>query len=430
MYQTSRDANTTLVNRPFSFMAPSRPRKMLPEGNPNQNHDPLVENGLFVETPNPFNIKRSHVIYVNRLFPSLDESSIEQELMRCGCPMPFYIKINRGAEIPIPTTFETSPSTEELLLDYAKSNTFLPFPDKVIETYVKKDTKRKVAIIRAKYQTMDDLEMVFVTQPNMIHLEQPVRFQAQFKISLRIEKKLWQFRETQIRTYLDGLKIQKVLFRVSTKSPANVWLFIEGPRLEILDVIRKKVDEFLQFKFYKHNNIDLLFTSYGNDQLLALDVTPGYIYFTFTAKRIRVYGEEQERNAVIAKLDGLVQKLQALVIDIPLVILKSSLAQVSRNLSTYHNAGLSGKLRLSYNRILATGTEEAIEMLKTALKDHLVPPRNEINTGDCGLCFDTLINPISLQVSFPIQPIFFYSIHCLLLHTNFSYVLINSAPTV
>ena len=379
-------------------MSPSRPKINHSQQDPGQNYDPLVQNSRFVET-NPFNIKRNYAVYIRGLAPSLDEVDVQEELKRRGCPLPFAIKINRNAEIVIPKT--DTQTVEEALLSYAKSRGFLPFQDKVIDkVIVKKDARCKLVNIRARYQTMDDVEMVFVTQPNMYHLDQSVRFQAQFKISLRAEKELWQFRETQIKRYLDGMKVQRISFRINNKSPIHIWLFVEAPRLEFLDTIRKKVDEFLHFKFYKHTKLDLLFTRYGNAQLLALDVKPGFINSNFTAKRIRIYGDEQERNHVIALLDGLVQQLQALVIDVPLVIRKASLPQVSQNLATYQNAALSCELRMFYNRVMATGTEDGIEMLNDALKDHLLPPRTEINPGECGLCFDTLINPISLQVQY------------------------------
>lgn len=388
-------------------MSPSRPRIANPQDNfhPDQHDDPPVENDRFViEASNSLNIKKAYTIFIRRLASSIDEIDIEEEFKLRECPLPFYIKILRGEEIAISKTHNQDErahqTAEEKLLSYATSKGFLPFQDKIIETYVKKDVKRKLVTIRARYETMDDVEMVFVTQPHMTHLDQSVRFQADFRISLRVEKALWRFRESKIQAFLGGLKVLNVMFKVSKKFPTHIWLFVEAPRLEFLDVIRKKVDEFLQCKFYKHSKLDLLFTRYGNQQLLALNVKPGFIHSNFNSKRIRIYGDEQERSHVIDLLDRLVKKLQVLVIDASLVVRKSSVVQVQRNLIAYRNAGLESEIRLLHTRIMVTGTEEGIVRLKNALKKHLLPPRTAITAGECGLCFDTLINPISLQVEY------------------------------
>ena len=401
-YRTAEHANSALDIRPFSFMSPSRPRITNPQDNhrPDPHDDPPVENDRFVVEPsNALNANRLYTVYIRRLASSIDEVDIEEELKLRECPLPFYLKIIRGDEIAIPKT-HAKDVPEEALLDYAIFKGFLPFQDKIIDTYVKKDAKRKLVTIRARYETMDDVEMVFVTQPHMTHLDQSVRFQADFRISLRVEKALWQYRETQIQAFLDGLKVLRVTFKVSKKFPTHIWLFVEAPRLEFLDAIRKKVDEFLQCKFYKHAHLDLLFTRYGNQQLLSLNVKPGFIHLNFTSKQIRIYGDEQERDRVVRLLDRLVEKLQTIVIDASLVIRKSSLVQVEKNLPAYRNTGLKGEIRLFHTRMIVTGSAEGIGKLKIALKDHLLPPRTAINPGECGLCFDTLINPISLQVKY------------------------------
>jgi hypothetical protein len=120
--------------------------------------------------------------------------------------------------------------------------------------------------------------------------------------------------------------------------------------------------------------------------------------FNAATKAIRIYGSETERQEISQKLDNLVETLKLLRIDVPLIVRKTSLNVVGKNLAKYRNPGLRDELRLLYNRLYATGTEDGIEKLKYDLKDHIIQPRGDIDIGDCGLCFSPLENPTFLQV--------------------------------
>jgi len=68
---------------------------------------------------------------------------------------------------------------------------YLTFRDIVIETHLKRKSDRKLMTIRARYKTMDDIEIFFVTQPHraLIQLDQPVRFVIAIIIAARHSEK-------------------------------------------------------------------------------------------------------------------------------------------------------------------------------------------------------------------------------------------------
>lgn len=394
LYKSMEDANHTIRNSGLSF----QPTKSKDTQNNPKSYYPKVDGGLFIKQANPFNVELRYGLYANRLPAHFDEVDLERHLAGYGCQKPVYTKIIRGAEV---TLEGDSISTQEssLLLNYAKSNQLFPFPEKAIATSIRKDATRKAVSIRARYESMDQIEMIHVSQLcAKVHLGQPVRMKAQIKTSLRLEKKLWEFRQQEIEDYLELLKTKDVACRLETKSTFHVWLHLEVPRAENIDEVRKKIDDFLQFQFYKNADIELLFTHYGRKQVAALDVRPCYLNSNFTTKAIRIYGNERERQTIKEKLDTLVRNLKLLCIDVILIVRKTSLKLVTKNLATYRNTELRDELRLLYNRLYATGTEEGIEMLKNVLKNHLIEPRNEIANGECGLCFTELVNPTCLQL--------------------------------
>jgi hypothetical protein len=344
----------------------------------------------------------TYVLYANRLPAMFDEVDVENELNRYGCPKPTYIKIIRGGEykfehphyLPSTTTEET-----DLILDYAKNNELLPLSDKVMRTFVRKDSKRKTVTIRARYESMDQIEMIYISRLCASTLiNQRVRLKAQIKTSLRLEKNLWEFRQKEIEEYVKNLKTKDVFCKFETRPTTHVWLHLEVPRAENIDDIRKKLDDFLQFRFYRNNEFQLFFTHHGQKQLSAFDAKPGYLHLNAATKAIRIYGTETERQEISNKLDNLVETLKLLRIDVPLIVRKTSLNVVGKNLAKYRNPGLRDELRLLYNRLYATGTEDGIEKLKYDLKDHIIQPRGDIDIGDCGLCFSPLENPTFLQV--------------------------------
>ncbi|XP_059353084.1 uncharacterized protein LOC130692190 [Daphnia carinata] len=391
LYSSLEDANHTIRNSGLNF----RPTKFSDtQNNALRNHCPKVDGGLFIKQANPFNVTMRYGLYANRLPANFDEVDLERHLARYGCQKPLYAKIVRGAE---GNSISTQEST--LLLNYAKSNQLFPFSEKAVTTIVRKDDKRKTISIRARYESMDQIEMIYVSQLCAnLHYDQPVRMKAQIKTSVRMEKKLWEFRQQEIENYLELLKTKDVTCKLETKSEFHVWLHLEVPRAGNIDEVRKKIDDFLQFEFYKNADIELLFTHYGRKQVAAVDVRPCYLNSNFTTKAIRIYGNERERQTIKGKLDALVRNLKLLCIDVTLIVRKPSLKLVTKNLTTYRNNGLKDELRLSYNRLYATGTEEGIEMLKNVLKNHVIEPRNEIDIGECGLCFTELVNPTCLQM--------------------------------
>lgn len=303
--------------------------------------------------------------------------------------------------------FETDPVSplstdriEAILLNYAKANDLLPLPDKIVRVIVSKDSKRKKVFIRARYQSIDQIEMINVSQLlRSQHYDQPVRATFQIKTSLRLEKTLWEFRRTMIESYLKTLDVDEAQFRIDAKFPTHVWLYLDVPRVEKIQEIRRQIDTFLAFQLYKNESIELLFTHYGRKLLTSLKVNGGYLNWNFATMAIRIYGDEAERKVLKGQLDNLIKRLRPLRIDVPLIIRKTSLATVKRNLESYMNNMLHDEIRLSYNRLYATGTEEGIEMLKAALKTHLIEPKDEVEVGDCGVCWSPLENPIYFQVS-------------------------------
>jgi hypothetical protein len=395
MYNTLEDANQTLRLGCLGFRpSKSDPHKKLAK------FDPTVVDGYFIKQANPFNVRITYVLYGNRLPPTFDELDVENQLNRYGCPKPTYIKIIRGNEI---LRFEKQPTSVEeesdLILNYAKSYGLLPLSDKIIKTFVRKDPKRKTVTIRARYESMDQIEMIYVSRLCATsHISQPVRLKAQIRTSLRLEKNLWEFRQKEIQEYVTSLKTKDVFCKFETNPTTHVWLHLEVPRAENIDDIRRKIGDFLQFRFYKNNDSQLFFTHYGQKRLAAFDARPGYLHFNAAAKAIRIYGTEMERQEINHKLDNLIETLKLFCIDVPLIVRKTSLNVVGNNLSKYRNAGLIDDLRLFYNRLYATGSEKGIETLKKDLKDHIIQPRADIESGDCGLCFSPLENPTYLQV--------------------------------
>lgn len=392
------DANLTIRLGCLGF----RPSKSKAPNNSSSNYNPTEEGGYFIKKANPFNVRMTYVLYANRLPPNFDEVNVENELNRYGCPKPIYIKIIRGVELKFENPhYLSSTTTEEtdLILDYAKNNELLPLSDKVMKTFVRKDSKRKTVTIRARYESMDQIEMIYISRLCASTLiSQPVRLKAQIKTSLRLEKNLWEFRQKEIEEYVKNLKTKDVFCKFETRPTTHVWLHLEVPRAENIDDIRKKLDDFLQFRFYRNSEFQLFFTHYGQKQLAAFDAKPGYLHFNAATKAIRIYATETERKEISLKLDNLVETLKLLRIDVPLIVRKTSLNVVGKNLAKYRNSGLRDELRLLYNRLYATGTEDGIEKLKYDLKDHIIQPRDDIDIGDCGLCFSPLENPTFLQV--------------------------------
>lgn len=392
------DANHTIRQKCLNFL-PSRSKT-----DNNSKFNPAVNFNLFVETRNPFNVKMQYVLYAGRLPIFYDETNVEQALIDYNCPLPSFIKIVRGDPMHFPnesnTEFYSDPS-DEVLLKYATNKELLPFREKALQIFVRRSKAQKKVTIRARYKSMDEIEMIYVSKlcANS-HYDQPVRINAQLKTSLRLDKSLWKFRQEHIEKYLASLKITNELtYKIETKNPITIWLHLDVPRAENLEKVRKTIDDLLQFRFYKNAHIHLLFTHYGMKQLSVLDAKPGHLNFSIAAKKIRIYGNEMERKVVEDKLNQLIESLRVLLIDVPIIIRKNSLSVVERNLNNYRNPGLRDDLRLSYNRLYATGTEEGIGILKNILKDHIIEPRNELEIGDCGLCFSPIENPLSLQVS-------------------------------
>ena len=392
------DANHTINRRCLGF----RPSNSKPKDNiASSAYHPLVECGLFVKQNNPFGVKIEYVLYANRLPVNFDEEDVKNQLIRYGCPMPNFIKIIRGDEMKFESHPENGINETDLLLNYAKANELLPFPEKILKKpFVRKEKAQKRVLIRARYESMDQIDMIRVSRLcRSSHQDQPVRMKTQIKVSVRLDKQLWNFRQRHIVTYLDSMKAKEISFKLEDRPITHIWIHLQVPDVENIDEIRKKIDDFLQFRFYKNSDVQLLFTHYGHKQLSALDVTPGYVNLNFATKTIRVYGAEEERKIVEEKLNNLVETLRNLCVDIPLILHKTSLAIIEKNLGKYHNSGLRDELRLSYNRLYATGTEEGIETLKNDLRDHIIQPRDEIGRGDCGLCFSPIENPIFFQVN-------------------------------
>lgn len=398
LYNSIEDANHTICHGGLNFR-PSRSNDMM-HNNSSLNCIPKHDGRVFIKQTNPFNIKMQYAVYCDKLPASFDEVDIENHLTRYGCPKPIFMKIVRGTQISLQSS-PNSTSTEEsaILLNYAKSNQLLPFAEKAVMTFARRNIKQKTVIVRARYESMDQIEMIYVSQlcANS-HCDQPVRLKAQIKTSLRLEKKLWEFRQREIQDYLQVLKTKDVSCKMENKSTFFVWLHLEVPRAENIHEVRKQIDDFLQFQFYKSADIELLFTHYGRKQIAALDVGPCYLNFNFATKAIRIYGHQSERQTIKEELDALVRNLKLLCVDVMLIVRKASLDLVKRNLATYGNNGLRDELRLSYTRLYATGTKEGIQMLKNVLKNHLIEPRKDIDHGDCGLCFSPLVNPTCLQV--------------------------------
>ena len=396
-YDKMEDANHTISSRCRGF----RPSNSKPKDNiASSVYHPLVEFGLFVKQNNPFGVKIEYVLYANQLPVNFDEEDVKNELIRYGCPIPKFIKIVRGAEIKFENHHGNGINETDLLLNYAKANELLPFPEKILQTFVRKEKAQKKVFIRARYESMDQIDMIRVSRLcKSSHQDQPVRMKAQIKVSVRLDKYLWKFRQQHIETYLESMKTKEISYKLETRPIIHIWIHLQVPGVENIDEIRKKIDDFLQFRFYKNSDVQLLFTHYGHKQLSALDVTPGYVNLNFATKTIRVYGDEAERKIVEDKLNDLVETLRNLCVDVPLILRKTSLAILEKNLSKYHNSGLRDELRLSYNRLYATGTEEGIETLKNDLRDHIIQPRDEIGRGDCGLCFSPIENPIFFQVN-------------------------------
>ena len=392
MYNTAEDANCTLDRGCLNFR-PSTAKNGL--------NNPEVHNFRFVPELKPSKLRMQYVLYANRLPIDFDESSVEAALANSECPKPPYTKIIRGQEMKFDNdSFSplTTDQVDAVLLNYAISNELLPLADKILRVNVLKDTKRKKVVIRARYQSIDQIEMIQVSQLiRSQHYDQPVRVETLFKTSLRLEKPLWNFRRIQIENYLKT--IENVKFKIdANKYPAHVWIYLDVSQMETIQDIRKRIDTFLTFQLYKNGDIQLLFTHYGQKLLSSLNVKAGYLNWNSFSKSIRIYGEEAERKIIKGQLDQLVQRLRHLCIDVPLIIRKTSLMSIQKNLNTYTNIHLHDELRLSYNRLFATGTEEGIQMLKTKLGDHLIQPNNEIEIGDCGVCWTPLENPIYLQV--------------------------------
>jgi len=408
IYNTAKEANQMLQNRPINVQLPKKNALTDLQTGQNRNKIPQINCGLYVEPP--VDTRMPYTLYTNRLPCTADEMHVEDEIVRKGYPKPPYVKIIRGDEIKIPM-----PSRDESAawLNYAKAKDILPISHKVIQPpTVRKDVKRKKITIHARYEAMDDIEMALVTRPNVnYHCDQFIRMEAEMKTSLRIEKELWEFRKSEIQAFFEEQKKKRVNCKIDNKWPSHTWLYIQVPRKESVDDIRKKIDDLLQFRFYKHQEIDLLFTHYGQAQMRSLKVESGYFNSHFPTKSIRIYGNEAERSFVKAQLDQLIRELEVLRVDVSFIIRKGSLSKINNLLPQLRkkNAGLRGEFRFFYNRLLATGTEEGIEELQKALKDDTIQPKNEVFPGDCGICFDELVNPVSLQVSF--LYLFLYGTH-------------------
>lgn len=405
IYDSLEDANHTIERCTLCFR-PSRNKQN------ETKTSPAVSNNLFVRQQNPFNVKMQYVLYANRLNMSFDETSVENSLINDNCPMPKYIKIVRGNEMEFSNENDFMPTTDPsdaMLLKYAESNELLPMAGKLIKTVVRRDKTRKKVSIRARYESMDHIEMIFVSKLcKTTHYDQVVRLSAQLRTSLRLEKDLWKFRQNEIVKYMISLKTQNVTYKIETRHPSHVWLHLEVPRMGNIEEVRQQIDTLLQFRLYKSADIELLFTHYGLKKLSALDATPGYLNFNVPTKMIRIYGKQSEREIIAEKLNKLIEDLRRLRIDVPFIIRKASLNMVAKSLGKFQNPELHDELRLFYNRLYATGTVWGIEFLKDDLSDHVIEPKEEINTEDCGVCFSPLENSICLQVSVFESFLFFF----------------------
>ena len=268
---------------------------------------------------------------------------------------------------------------------------------KQVDFNYRRNDKLKRVDIWLKYRTNEDLEMALFADSGVEQMfQQPVRKEAQFKGSMRIDRELWEFRKTQVKCALGPYLQREVVISSKGKLP-HVWIRMKCARIESLQQIRQLIDKQLNVFIYKNPDRHLLFTRYGVQRLAKVERQPAYLHVDFRMRFLRIYGLEEHQQILKDRLDTLVDELKQLLVDHPLYVKRTSNIYKNRmNIRPDVDSGLMD-VYLSHNRLLVTGTRAAVDQLKEQLTDQLVQPKGPADE-QCGICTDALEDPLFFKL--------------------------------
>ena len=167
---------------------------------------------------------------------------------------------------------------------------------KQVDFNYRRNDKLKRVDIWLKYRTNEDLEMALFADSGVEQMfQQPVRKEAQFKGSMRIDRELWEFRKTQVKCALGPYLQREVVISSKGKLP-HVWIRMKCARIESLQQIRQLIDKQLNVFIYKNPDRHLLFTRYGVQRLAKVERQPAYLHVDFRMRFLRIYGLEEHQQ--------------------------------------------------------------------------------------------------------------------------------------
>lgn len=181
----------------------------------------------------------------------------------------------------------------------------------------------------------------------------------------------------------------------------RVAIQLQAPHHDLLEALKRKIQDTMHFTLFSHPEKHLLFTTLGRRHLQELSDRTAYLHWDNTSSALRIYGTKQQQETASGQLVALVQELRLMSFQVPFFLRKESTKGVRQNLGKIRAVTQVEELFLTGRRIRASGTKQAIQALEEALAKDICPkptsPSSAATGGECPLCFDEFDTPYTLQ---------------------------------